>query len=285
MKNVLLVLAVLILGAGAYYYFVMLPKQEAASKPTPVLIPPKEDAKAVPESPAEPSTELTDTTDSSLEPVQPEEPLPSLAESDPTVVGALSAMIGESAVTQYVIPENLIGRIVVTVDSMTARQLPGQLLPIQPPGTRYEANVDVAPPEEITNNQGDVLQQYLADPVNTGRYSAYVELLETIDAAAMVAQYRRYYPLFEEAYIAQGYPEGGFHARLLEVIDHLLAASSATEPVRLIKPEAYYLFTDPALESLTAGQKLMIRMGSGNAERVKEKLRELRAALGETPPA
>jgi len=49
--------------------------------------------------------------------------------------------------------------------------------------------------------------------------------------------------------------------------------------VRLIKPEAYYLFADKDLESLSAGQKILIRMGPENAARVKSKLTEIRAAL------
>jgi len=59
----------------------------------------------------------------------------------------------------------------------------------------------------------------------------------------------------------------------------MLAAPEPAEPVRLIKPEAYFLFADPELEALPAGQKLMIRMGNDNAQRVKAKLREVRAAI------
>jgi len=284
MKKVLPFVVLLILGAAAYYWFVMRPAEEAAAKPVPALLPPKEDTQAAP--PASPETlpAPTDTGVNGLEPEAPaREPLPALMESDPAVLESLTAVIGEAAVMQHVVAENLVGRIVATVDGLTARQLPGQFLPLQPPGTPFEANVDFEPPEEITNDQGDVLKQYLSDPVNTGRYAAYVELLESIDTAEMAGLYRQYQPLFEEAYVGLGYPDGGFHARMLEVIDHLLAAQPAPEPVRLIKPEAYYLFVDPELESLTAGQKLMVRMGSSNALRVKEKLRELRAALGETP--
>ena len=49
--------------------------------------------------------------------------------------------------------------------------------------------------------------------------------------------------------------------------------------MRLIKPEAYYLFADEDLESLSAGQKILIRMGPDNAARVKAKLVEIRAVL------
>jgi hypothetical protein len=38
----------------------------------------------------------------------------------------------------------------------------------------------------------------------------------------------------------------------------------------------FYEYADPSLEQLSAGQKLLIRMGSENAAALKLKLRELR---------
>jgi hypothetical protein len=40
-----------------------------------------------------------------------------------------------------------------------------------------------------------------------------------------------------------------------------------------------YVFSDPKLEALPAGQKLLIRMGADNATVVKAKLMELRAII------
>ena len=40
-----------------------------------------------------------------------------------------------------------------------------------------------------------------------------------------------------------------------------------------------WLYDDTALEALSAGQKLLIRMGPGNAAVVREKLRELRGIV------
>jgi hypothetical protein len=41
----------------------------------------------------------------------------------------------------------------------------------------------------------------------------------------------------------------------------------------------YYQFADESLEERSAGQKLLIRMGSNNAAVVKAKLRELREVV------
>jgi hypothetical protein len=40
-----------------------------------------------------------------------------------------------------------------------------------------------------------------------------------------------------------------------------------------------YEYADPDMEELSAGQKTMLRIGKENRERVKAKLREIRAAV------
>jgi hypothetical protein len=44
-----------------------------------------------------------------------------------------------------------------------------------------------------------------------------------------------------------------------------------------------YIYADPALESRSAGQKLLMRMGPDNAKAVKAKLTELRAVITAGP--
>ena len=72
---------------------------------------------------------------------------------------------------------------------------------------------------------------------------------------------------------------GSFNDRLFEVIDNLLQTPDVPVPVALTKYEAVYLFEDPELEAMTAGQKMLVRMGSANASIIKDKLTELKAIL------
>jgi hypothetical protein len=44
------------------------------------------------------------------------------------------------------------------------------------------------------------------------------------------------------------------------------------------------VFADPKLESLSAGQKIILRMGRENREKLKSKLREIRQALTSMTP-
>jgi hypothetical protein len=116
-------------------------------------------------------------------------------------------------------------------------------------------------------------------PANARRYSAFVAMVEKVDAADAVAAYRRLYPLFQQAYVDLGYPNGYFNDRLVDVIDHLLATPDLEGPIALAQPHVLYEFADPALEERSSGQKAMLRMGRDNAARLKAKLRELRSAL------
>jgi hypothetical protein len=87
------------------------------------------------------------------------------------------------------------------------------------------------------------------------------------------------YPLFQQAFVELGYPDGYFNDRLIEVIDHLLEAPEPKGPVKLVSPKVLYEFADPELERLSSGQKMMIRVGPENEARLKAKLREIRAAV------
>jgi len=213
------------------------------------------------------------------EPVVEQAPLPPLAESDPLAAETLSGLVGAEAVERYVVSEAVIARLVATVDALSGKQVPGSIQAVEGPGGSFEATADENPASVILNSAGDPVPQYVMDPVNYRRYTPYVEMLEAVDSAALAAAYRDNQPLFDEAFRQLGYPEGDFSQRLRAVIDELLATPEVTEPVRLIKPEAYYLYADEELESLTAGQKVLIRMGPANAARVKAKLAELRAVL------
>ena len=110
-------------------------------------------------------------------------------------------------------------------------------------------------------------------------YTPYVRIAQAIDAKKLVAVYSRFYALFQEAYRQLGYPTGYFNDRLITCIDDLLAAPELDGPIKLAQPKVLYEYADPDLEALSAGQKIMIRMGLDNERKIKAKLREVRSAL------
>lgn len=276
---VIVSIVVLVLGVIAFYWYEKHEAGDSAPLEAVVEVAPEPVAAPEPEQVAPPLVvgDKLPVVDPQLE----ELPLPPLAQSDDYVQENLAGVVGEAAAMQYFANEGLVSRAVATLDALGSRQVPGNIQAIQSPAGIYEAAEDPNPPAVILNEQGDPMPQYLSDPANQTRYISYVEMLETMDAETFAALYRRNYPLFQQAWRELGYMDVDFNDRLEQVIDELLATPELDEPYQLIKPEAVYQFVDEDLESLTAGQKILLRMGSENAKRVKSSLREIQQALQE----
>jgi hypothetical protein len=126
--------------------------------------------------------------------------------------------------------------------------------------------------------QGEESSLVLA-PENFERYEPFVALVSNLDAKTLVSFYRGLEPLFQQAYEELGHPDASFSARLNEVIEHLLQTPTPRGEIALVQPSVLYKYADERLEKLSAGQKLMIRMGVNNATVIKGKLREIQAEL------
>jgi len=215
--------------------------------------------------PATPSLPLAQAPRNPIDSPPADQPLPALKESDGPVAAALSAIVGLDTFGRLFVSENLVRNIVATVDNLPREEVSQRVSPLRP-----------APGLPVISGKGPSLT--LA-PANAARYAPQVRLFETVPTESLVAFYRRNYPLFQQAYVELGYPDGYFNDRLVEVIDHLLAAPEPTGPLRLKQPKVLYEFADPDLEELSAGQKAMLRIGKENRERVKAKLREIRSSI------
>jgi len=203
-------------------------------------------------------------------PVPPvESPLPPLGASDPSMLDAIRPLFGAQALERFFNVDDLIRRIVATVDNLPRESVAMRLNPVKPVG-----GLPVTQTREGT--------QVLA-PENARRYAAHVRAMELVDAKRLASVYFHFYPLFQQAYVELGYPNGHFNDRLVDVIDHLLATPEVKGPIAVTTPKVLHEFADPDLESHSAGQKMLIRIGAENAARVKAKLRELRAEVARGP--
>jgi hypothetical protein len=192
-------------------------------------------------------------------------PLPELADSDAPLRDALGQISSADAVKDFLVPQDLIRKMVVTIDNLPRQKVAVQMRPANPAGGTFVA-------------KGDELHATL-DQKNYERYKPMVAALSQLDAKQLGALYIHYYPLFQQSYQNLGYPNGYFNDRLVEVIDNLLATPDPKGPIELVRPNVMYVYADPALEARPAGQKLLIRMGPENAKAIKAKLTELRAVI------
>ena len=196
-------------------------------------------------------------------------PLPPLKASDPDVRQSLVDVFGAKAVTQFLVPENIVRHIVVTVDNLPRRKVAIELRPIKPtPGTT------------ATASQGDITTIASA---NFERYAPFIKVVQNTDTKTLTSVYFRLYPLFQQSYEDLGYPGQYFNDRLVEVIDDMLKTPDVQGPIELTQPRVFYEYADPKLEGLSAGQKLLLRMGPANEAAMKAKLREFRKAIVNRP--
>ena len=221
-------------------------------------VPPFEPAQAPDEPVAPPSIEHPVAAD-------PYSTLPQLDASDGELAAALATLVGEANLARHVETAGLIRRLVVTVDNLPGGRLLLKQRPVKP--------VEAAP---IVSGEGEAL---VLDERNYARYVPLLEVAERVDPGALVALYRRYYPLFQQAYQDLGFLDGYFNDRLIAVIDHLLAARPVSGPIRLVQPNVLYRYADPGLEARSPGHKILLRMGPDNMARAQAVLRRWREAL------
>lgn len=260
----LLIILVIIIGvAGALWYFrdELLP---GGDEPADVELAAPADLAPAGSGPAHP-LEMADTAEP---PGGKLVPLPDLDDSDSYFRLALLDTFG-SDLGRVLLSEALIDKFVATIDNLPRKHVPEKIRPVSKLQGAFK--VDATDDKE---------QFYLAAD-NYGRYDLLVGIISNTDPAAIVSSYRRFYPLLQESYVRLGYPDGYFNDRVVEVIDHLLQAPTPHEPVLLVQPHVLYEYADPELEALSSGQKLMLRMGSAHAARIKSVLRELRALIAQ----
>jgi hypothetical protein len=252
--------AIVVIGLlGAVYYY----KYHSAVPDVPVVKEAPKPPVEAPQAATEPAVRnpIPETTDA--------KPLPPLKESDADVRRSLIDVFGAKAVTQFLVPENVVRHIVVTVDNLPRKKVAIELRPIKPtPGTT------------ATASQGDITTLASA---NFERYAPFIKVVQNTDTKTLASVYFRLYPLFQQSYEDLGYPGQYFNDRLVEVIDDMLKTPDVQGPVELTQPRVFYEYADPKLEGLSAGQKLLLRMGPANEAALKTKLREFRKAIVNRP--
>jgi len=253
---ILLVFVFALLAGGGYYFW-----RTRGQAPAP---PPAPEATTAPAPPAPQAS--APPIEHPVESAQaPSEPLPALGDSDVALQDALAGLFDAQAFTRLFYPENIVRHFVAAIDNLPRRSVALRIMPIKPVGG----------PFLVTGPDGSLI----ISPDNAARYTPYVRVLEAVDTQKLVATYVRLYPLFQQAYAELGYPSRYFNDRVFEVIDNLLAAPDVPAKITLTQPKVMYEYADPELEKLSAGQKMMMRMGRDNEARVKAKLRDIKRAL------
>jgi hypothetical protein len=207
-------------------------------------------------------------------------PLPSLDQSDEYLGRVLRELVGRKAVASFLNLDGFARRFTATVNNLARDSASTERWPVRETAGRFQTET----------RDGHLV----ISPRNAARYTPFVSFVETIDSRKAVATYVAIYPLLQRAYEDLGEPVPYFNDRVVAVIDDLLATPDYGEPVRVKHIDVdgasaapsgarLYVYEDPALETRTAGQRILLRIGQDNARRLKAKLVEIRAQLLSQP--
>ncbi|HBH37946.1 MAG TPA: DUF3014 domain-containing protein [Curvibacter sp.] len=274
-----LLLVLVLLGVAAWYYRPQLDDNLAPVVPqaqpvqqSPVAAAPVPATEPPPPPPIQHPVQAIEA----LPPPPAVRPLPPLGQSDARAREDLNTLLGRKKVEQFLLVDSFVRRTVATIDNLGREHAAPSMWPVHPTPGRFST---------LRRSEGEII-----NPDNGQRYSPLVQFIETVNSRQIVQLYVSLYPLFQQAYEELGYPKAYFNDRLIAVIDLLLATPVREDPliVGLVevkgpipseRPWTRYEFEEDELQSLAAGQKMLLRTGPVNHRRLRAKLIEYRGLL------
>lgn len=192
--------------------------------------------------------------------------LPPLDASDTLVRTLVQALTESPAVMAWLPTTGLIRNFTAVVANIADGATPAKQLKVLKPA---------APFRIVTRDGGTYV-----DPRSYDRYARIADAVASIDAAGAAKLYATLKPRIEEAQKDLGAADSFDHT-LERAIVALLATPAIDGGSERLKPKGIgYGYADERLESLSAAQKQLLRMGPRHARVIKAKLRDIALALG-----
>jgi hypothetical protein len=240
------------LGAGGYYWFQHRPQPAAndirshTEQPVAASPPPK------------PVAEPGDVID-----------LPPLAQTDAIVRQLVSGLSTHPSAAAWLAGDQLVRNFVVSVYNIAAGRSPAAQLNRLRPAQKFQVRGSGA--------------ELSVDPRSYARYDAYGDAMAALDARGAARLYATLKPRIQDAYRELGHPDDDFDRVMGRAFDELLAVPVLDgRVVGLASKSVSYEFADRRLQSMSAAQRQLLRMGPRNVKLVQAKLREIAPLMGLT---
>jgi hypothetical protein len=258
------IVLVAIVGVVGYFVTTSKPEPRVVEKiQIPTVVEPAK-SESVPDPEPEPPT--APVIEVPIEEGKPDFVLPLLDDSDQLIRDGAVSLSRHEGVNAWVAPNQLIRKFVAFTDNVARGQVAKE--PIR----------SLAPEGPFLVQKRDE-KTFLLDPASYSRYTPFVEVAGSVDARRAAEFYHLLRPLVQIAYAELGYANQNFDDVMFQAIGRLLETPIITGEIRLIQPVVMYKFEDPKLESLSAAQKQLIRMGPKNTLLLRVKISEIALEL------
>ncbi len=198
--------------------------------------------------------------------------LPSLGASDAAVRTLMRAVSANPQLASWLLTDDLIRRFVRAVVDLSRGSSPLPALEMMVPEEPFD-------PAQSGGRLFMGQESY-------GRYDLLTRAVASVDPEQAVRVYRQLLPLFRQAYLELGIPDGDFQEVLARAVRNLLAVEVPQGPLEVREAVDRYVYADGRIEALTPAAKHLYRMGPENARRLQAKVREIadRLDLSEAEP-
>lgn len=200
-------------------------------------------------------------------PAPPSGPIQDLAQAVQRLRGLAASLYGAfPEVAGWAADPKILTRLVAAADSVAQGQSPRWHLSFLAPSQPFSATQTPA--------------GWVMAPESGSRYDRAVEILCSGSAETLAGAFRQLEPALDLAYRGLGYGEGSCRDVLARAAAELVAVPVPAEAIQVVPVGQGYVYADPVLEGQSEAGKHLLRLGSANARRVQDRLRELSAAAG-----
>ncbi|WP_185233883.1 DUF3014 domain-containing protein [Teredinibacter franksiae] len=266
-------------SATAVYFFVF---AEQPTPPTAIVVAPTTEPTPAPIPTLAPTPDpLAQSAAPTPTPTPTPIPLPLLNKSDDEIRQQIDNL-QLSTIAELLTPEEIVRKFVRAVYNLGQGKIVPQYRPLNGPNSTFKAQAIGRMAKVAASNPEDGVIQtavFKNPGTNQQRYATYISVAENMNISTVVKAYETYYPILQQAYSELGEGPEQFHSAVLGALDSFLATPKLEGEPELILTSVQYQFLDPKLEALPTTQKLMLRIGEENRQRLLPKLEELKQAL------
>ncbi|WP_426752996.1 DUF3014 domain-containing protein [Myxococcus sp. Y35] len=186
--------------------------------------------------------------------------MPSSAEMDALMRARLAGASGLPELAAWLREQDLLRRFVTVVGNIASGDSPREVVSFLAPSGAFEARYKAG--------------KHVIEKKSYARYDVIGKVVGSLDLGVLVSTYREVRHLAERLHKENARPGSTFDATLHLAFEQVLAVPVIDGDVEVVPRGAVYVYADPNLESLTAAQKHLLRMGPENLRRIQAKVRE-----------